>query len=124
MTVKKGVGCLLAHTMGLGKTLQIIAFLITLSTIPPKVPLEMPEALKSARAEDRDLRFMVVCPPGIVVNWSNEFKRWTPRNCLDVVGDVVCVDDVSFGERMRKIRKWFDRGGVLLSIFSYYGTDD
>jgi len=113
----KGRGCLLAHTMGLGKTLQVIAFLITLACLPPEAysNLDMPEHLNSKTLKRDYKRFMIVCPPSIVVNWANEFKKWTPRDCKDALGKIYCVNDSGVQERMATIRKWYRDGGVLLS---------
>jgi hypothetical protein len=96
--------------MGLGKTLQIIAFLITLSLVPSDVKMDMPERL---RKEDR--RYLVICPPSIVVNWKNEFKRWTPEDCKDALGQIFAVNEISLSDRMTTIRRWYHNGGVLLS---------
>ena len=117
--VTKGHGCLLAHTMGLGKTLQVIAFLITLASLPPEAysNLDMPHHLNSKKLKRDFKRFMVVCPPSIVVNWANEFKKWTPRECRDALGTVFLVNDTNAHERMTTIRTWYRRGGVLLSNF-------
>jgi hypothetical protein len=112
--IKSGKGCLLAHTMGLGKTLQIVAFLVTLSLLPPTAHIEMPPHLKK---ENR--RFLVVCPPSIVINWKNEFTRWTPNDCFDAIGSIYCVNQISLTDRMYIIKKWYDNGGVLISISRY-----
>jgi SNF2-related domain len=109
--IRAGKGCLLAHTMGLGKTLQIIAFLITLSLLPVDVRVDMPSHLKK---ENR--RYLVVCPPSIVVNWKNEFTQWTPRECFDALGEIYCVNQISLADRMHTIKRWYDNGGVLISI--------
>lgn len=113
-----GRGCLLAHTMGLGKTLQIIAFLITLASLPPEAykNLDMPDHLNFKELKRDVKRFMVVCPPSIVVNWANEFEKWTPADCKDALGRIHCVNDSAVEDRMETIRKWYRRGGVLLSI--------
>lgn len=97
--------------MGLGKTLQIIAFLITLVLLSPNAKVEMPDRLKK---ETR--RFLIVCPPGIVINWENEFKRWTPKGCKDALGTVFCVNQASLLERMKTISLWYENGGVLVSM--------
>lgn len=55
-----GSGCILAHCMGLGKTLQLIAVLHTLIRYPQ---------LKTQR-------ILVVCPKSTVMNWSEEIQRW------------------------------------------------
>jgi hypothetical protein len=114
----KGRGCLLAHTMGLGKTLQIIAFLITLASLPPEAygNLDMPDHLDSKKLKRDFKRFMVVCPPSIVVNWANEFAKWTPPDCKDALGRIHCVNDTTIPERMQTVRAWYRRGGVLLSM--------
>lgn len=102
---------MLAHTMGLGKTLQIIAFLITLSLLPVDARVDMPPHLKK---ENR--RYLVVCPPSIVVNWKNEFTRWTPRECFDALGSIYCVNQITLADRMYTTKRWYDNGGVLISI--------
>lgn len=55
-----GSGCILAHCMGLGKTLQLIALLQTLIRYPK---------LKTCRV-------VVLCPKSTVYNWFEEFERW------------------------------------------------
>src|SRR5579859_1791866 len=117
----KGRGCLLAHTMGLGKTLQIIAFLITLASLPREAysRLDMPLHLNFHKLKRDSKRFMVVCPPSIVVNWANEFKKWTPPECKHSLGSVYLVNDTNPHERMTTIRTWYRRGGVLLSNFPF-----
>jgi hypothetical protein len=115
LSTKKSKGCLLAHTMGLGKTLQVIALLITLSMLPNDVRMEMPDDLRK-----QNRRFLVVCPPGIVNNWERELKHWTPRDCVEARGDIYCVNELSLEYRMDKIHKWFQRGGVLISIPSQF----
>ncbi|GFP87991.1 protein chromatin remodeling 20 [Phtheirospermum japonicum] len=58
----KGLGCILAHTMGLGKTFQVIAFLYT--------------AMRSA---DLGLKTaLIVTPVSVLHNWRYEFMKWRP----------------------------------------------
>jgi hypothetical protein len=111
LSTKKAKGCLLAHTMGLGKTLQVIALLITLSMLPANVRMDMPDGLRKQKR-----KFLVVCPPGIVSNWERELKHWTPSDCVEARGDIYCVNDPSLEYRMDKIHQWYRRGGVLISI--------
>lgn len=56
---KKGTGCLLADDMGLGKTLQVLAHL---------------SALKESK-----VKYLVVCPASLTVNWKNEINKFTPQ---------------------------------------------
>src|SRR5690606_14653010 len=60
-------GALLSHTMGLGKTFQVIAFLYTLVEAAlskdSKVLQQIPDTLRG------QLRILVLCPPGLVENW-------------------------------------------------------
>lgn len=57
----EGSGCILAHCMGLGKTLQVITLIHTLIT-------------NYAKTKVRTV--LVVCPLSTVLNWVNEFKKW------------------------------------------------
>lgn len=54
-----GTGCILAHCMGLGKSLQVIALVHTLLTYD--------SGIKTV---------MIVCPLSTVLNWVNEFATW------------------------------------------------
>lgn len=53
-------GCILAHCMGLGKTLQLIALLHTVIRYPQ---------LKTQRV-------LVICPKSTVLNWKAEIDKW------------------------------------------------
>lgn len=55
-----GSGCILAHCMGLGKTLQLITLLHTVICYPQ---------LKTDKV-------LVICPKSTVMNWKDEIERW------------------------------------------------
>lgn len=57
-----GQGCILAHSMGLGKTFQTIVFLHTLFTNPL-----IHQSIKSV---------LLVVPTNIFMNWGNEIEMW------------------------------------------------
>lgn len=56
----QGSGCILAHCMGLGKTLQLISLLHTVISYPQ---------LKTTKV-------LVICPKSTVLNWKEEIERW------------------------------------------------
>ena len=64
----EGSGCILAHSMGLGKTLQTIAFIHTIF-----VNANTAQFFKKA---------LIVCPVNTVKNWINEFNVWLFDNNL------------------------------------------
>lgn len=55
-----GSGCILAHCMGLGKTLQLITLLHTVISYP----------------QLNTDRILVICPKSTVMNWKDEIERW------------------------------------------------
>ncbi|WMV25763.1 hypothetical protein MTR67_019148, partial [Solanum verrucosum] len=58
----KGLGCILAHTMGLGKTFQVISFLYA-----------------AMRSVDLGLKTaLIVTPVSVLHNWRQEFIKWEP----------------------------------------------
>lgn len=63
----KGGGCILAHCMGLGKTLQVVALTHTLLAHSDETNVE---------------RVLVICPVSTVLNWVNEFKIWL-KHCKE-----------------------------------------
>jgi hypothetical protein len=55
--------CFIADEMGLGKTLQAIATLEAVGSYPA----------------------VIMCPPNLVLNWKNEYKKWLPKRKVVVV---------------------------------------
>ncbi|KAG8209654.1 Transcriptional regulator ATRX-like protein [Trichophyton interdigitale] len=110
---EKNEGCLLAHTMGLGKTMQVIALLVTIANASnssdPKINEQIPERFRISRT-------LITCPASLIDNWEEEFAKWTPpdaatRDNLGLVRKVVTQDPI---QRLYTINSWYTEGGVLL----------
>lgn len=69
-------GVILAHSMGLGKSLQTIAFLHTFHAYWP------------------GKRSLLLVPSNVLHNWVEEFQRWLPRDrhedCNELTPSKVC----------------------------------
>nr|XP_057919162.1 transcriptional regulator ATRX isoform X3 [Doryrhamphus excisus] len=100
-----GSGCILAHCMGLGKTLQVVTFLHTLLLC---------EKLNFSTA-------LVVCPLNTVLNWVNEFEKWQEGmkddECLEVT-ELATVKRPQ--ERAVALQQWQDMGGILIIGYEMY----
>ncbi|XP_061690627.1 transcriptional regulator ATRX [Syngnathoides biaculeatus] len=100
-----GSGCILAHCMGLGKTLQVVTFLHTLLLC---------EKLNFSTA-------LVVCPLNTVLNWVNEFEKWQEGmkddECLEVT-ELATVKRPQ--ERAVALQQWQDMGGVMIIGYEMY----
>ncbi|MBN3271609.1 ATRX regulator, partial [Polyodon spathula] len=100
-----GSGCILAHCMGLGKTLQVVTLLHTLLLCEK---LEFKTAL-------------VVCPLNTVLNWLNEFEKWqegmTDEESLEV-NELATVKRPQ--ERAYMLQRWQEDGGVIIIGYEMY----
>jgi SNF2 family DNA or RNA helicase len=56
---EEGNGCILSHMMGLGKTLQAIAFLHTFW-----------------KCEQMGTHILILAPVNVLINWKNEIDKW------------------------------------------------
>lgn len=116
----QGFGCILAHSMGLGKTLQVIAFVDVF--------------LHYTHSQ----HVLCVVPINTVQNWVTEFNMWLPKatdidpssllnsvtNCFDQSlttlkprnFDVFVLNDSAktLVSRVAIIKKWRSKGGVLI----------
>ncbi|KAI9777077.1 MAG: hypothetical protein M1816_004923 [Peltula sp. TS41687] len=106
-------GCLLAHEMGLGKTMQVITLLVTIAEAA-RSPIQgifeqVPEGLRSSRT-------LIICPAGLSNNWHDEILLWAPQAPL---GRLSKIDSAtSKPHRVREIAAWHEEGGIL--IISYH----
>lgn len=103
-------GCLLAQTMGLGKTVQVIALLVALSdganSPSQNIRDQIPAKLHASQT-------LILCPPGLIENWWDEFLLWPPEsNHLGEIRKVSAV--MKLEERISEILVWSREGGVLL----------
>ena len=104
-------GCLLAHTMGLGKTMQVITFLVAIAEASSSDSSQIPKDLHSART-------LVLCPSGLVENWMDEFLQWAPEG---VLGTLAQLDSsYSIEERKSIIQTWAKNRGVLIIGYNMF----
>ncbi|VEL07856.1 unnamed protein product [Protopolystoma xenopodis] len=90
-------GAVLAHCMGLGKTLSLIALVHTLLRVPP----DLLPGLQTC---------LVICPVSTILNWKNEWEMWVPPDA-----------QVHVFELATKINNKFRvDGGVLLIGYSMF----
>ncbi|KAJ1921046.1 hypothetical protein H4219_000904 [Mycoemilia scoparia] len=105
-------GCVLAHSMGLGKTLQIITFIFTLLN-------EIKSHNKQIPSQFSPKRVLIVCPATLQTNWCDEFKLWFKGNFSLAVS--VFRQVYNFGKvkpvleaRMDILKDWYSRGGIIV----------
>ncbi|CAJ0580005.1 unnamed protein product, partial [Mesorhabditis spiculigera] len=97
-----GFGCILAHSMGLGKTIQVITFT---------------EVFFRATQSHK---ILVIVPINTIQNWFAEYQKWMPET--DAEGGVIrkfpifLLGDAVKGieQRVKHIEDWHRDGGVLL----------
>uniref|UniRef100_A0A8D2JL47 DNA helicase n=1 Tax=Varanus komodoensis TaxID=61221 RepID=A0A8D2JL47_VARKO len=100
-----GSGCILAHCMGLGKTLQVVSFLHTILLCDK---LDFSTAL-------------VVCPLNTALNWLNEFEKWQEGLEDDEKLEVCELATVKRPqERSYMLQRWQEEGGVMIIGYEMY----
>ncbi|KAK4470498.1 hypothetical protein MN116_006046 [Schistosoma mekongi] len=96
-TSSAGSGAILAHCMGLGKTLSVISFLHTLLRYPEQINIRT---------------CLIICPVNTLLNWKHEWDMWLPE---DEPVDVFELASKT-GNRLKLdiVKHWHTSGGVLL----------
>ncbi|VUZ53050.1 unnamed protein product [Hymenolepis diminuta] len=97
-------GAILAHCMGLGKTLSTITFIHTLLT-----------------HEDAGLGIktcLIICPVNTLLNWLREWRHWMPEDAEVNVFELATANANNF--RVDIIRRWQNEGGVMLMGYDMY----
>eukprot|EP01063_Lacrimia_lanifica_P030973 TRINITY_DN5023_c2_g1_i1.p1 TRINITY_DN5023_c2_g1~~TRINITY_DN5023_c2_g1_i1.p1 ORF type:complete len:1199 (+),score=384.13 TRINITY_DN5023_c2_g1_i1:54-3599(+) len=97
-------GCILAHSMGLGKTAQVVVLCAAL--------------FRSSRRT-----VLVLTPKSTIMNWEVEFNTWCDRGQLRQGNPCMrCyrVDDNDLRSRVAAIDRWQSTGGVLFMGYEQY----
>eukprot|EP00039_Didymoeca_costata_P001301 m.51396 g.51396 ORF g.51396 m.51396 type:complete len:1317 (+) comp10732_c0_seq4:299-4249(+) len=96
-----GFGCILAHSMGLGKTIQVVSFLHTVLTRYPEE------------------NALVIVPVNTITNWAVEFEKWLGKS--QKLPIFTFSDQVkSFQDRCRLLAQWHKERGVLIMGYEMF----
>ncbi|KAE8164187.1 hypothetical protein BDV40DRAFT_119947 [Aspergillus tamarii] len=111
-------GCLLAHTMGLGKTMQVISLLATISAAAssddPKIRQQVPAAFHRSQS-------LILCPSSLIENWYDEFLMWAPVQ--SGIGPLRKITtSATMSERLQEVCDWNEEGGVLIMSYDIFRT--
>ncbi|PGH08600.1 hypothetical protein GX51_01120 [Blastomyces parvus] len=117
---EKRQGCLLAHTMGLGKTMQVISLLVSIANAAgsddPPVRNQIPKALQLSRT-------LVLCPSSLIENWWEELLIWTPDDSTtnrNIGPFRKILPTLQIEERLEGISSWYKEGGILLMSYDIF----
>lgn len=107
-------GCLLAHTMGLGKTMQTITLLSALAEAATSedetVSSQIPEHLKV-------MKIVILCPVNVFSNWVEELYNWTPPHLLGNIHKL--ESSVNQYERSQVVEDWATEAGGSVLVVGY-----
>ncbi|KAJ5602723.1 hypothetical protein N7537_005679 [Penicillium hordei] len=109
-------GCLLAHTMGLGKSMQVISLLVTMSAAgasqDPAVRGQIPKELRESKT-------LLLCPAALIQNWRDEFALWSPKNHkLGKIRSIPAKNQTV--DRTEEICAWNNEGGILILSYNIF----
>ncbi|KAI8508780.1 hypothetical protein Bbelb_138790 [Branchiostoma belcheri] len=100
---EEGSGAILAHCMGLGKTLQVVTLVHTVI---------MSDALPDIKT------CLVVCPINTVLNWKKEFEMWLDEEDQLDVWELASI--TSNQTRKYTLEAWQREGGVMLMGYDMF----
>jgi transcriptional regulator ATRX len=112
-----GQGCLLAHTMGLGKTAQSLALLTAVAETGKDMDKReaLPEDLRKAK---NNFRALILCPPSLMANWKQEIAIWCPEKLFNVFS--LSSEISAKALRLDELRSWRKQGGIMLCGYTMF----
>ncbi|ORZ41009.1 P-loop containing nucleoside triphosphate hydrolase protein [Catenaria anguillulae PL171] len=108
--VQERGGAILAHAMGLGKSIQIVTFIYLILRGIRHHNLDCPPLLQRC--------ILILCPKTVYPNWVNEINKWVPASYRKWVGmHVLILDEEPQDRREAMAERWNKYGGVLVSSY-------
>ncbi|KAL9656135.1 hypothetical protein ABK040_007753 [Willaertia magna] len=95
-------GCILAHSMGLGKTIQIVLFsFLSMNYLGIK-------------------KVIILCPKTVIINWESEYLKWL--TIINTTIKTYKIDDKqnTINKRMEVLKNWEQQGGALILSFEMF----
>lgn len=100
-------GCILAHSMGLGKTFQVVTFVHTV-LMHPKIKKHIKTIL-------------IIVPLNVVKNWSSEFDKWFKLCKINPSFPIFeIVNHTSLQDRVKVLKEWHSKGGVMIFTITLF----
>eukprot|EP01132_Coremiostelium_polycephalum_P005729 gene5729-7126_t len=99
--VIKQKGCILAHSMGLGKTIQVLSFLHT----------------HHSYSKEKS-KYLLIVPANTIYNWKNEFLKWLPKE--EATEFKIYLPRAKFGENAKEISQWDENGGCMVLTYESF----
>lgn len=113
---EKRHGCVLAHTMGLGKTMQVISLLVTISAAAASADQNVSQKVPSCFHRSQTL---ILCPSSLIENWYEEFLMWSPKeNHLGPLRKITSSSAVA--DRLQELFSWDEEGGILIMSYDIF----
>lgn len=122
-------GCVLAHSMGLGKSMQVITFLLAVNHASNSPD----ESIRSQVPEDlRKSRTLILFPASLSQNWRDELLSWDSQQELGPVYVVASTQKNLTAAQNKAFRRedvcqWAEGGGVLIlgyELFVAFTTNE
>lgn len=99
--------------------MQVITLLVAIAeaaaSIDPRISSQIPSSLQVSRT-------LVLCPPGLINNWSDELLTWIPDDMLATLNPRKIDASVKLRERLEIIEEWYLDGGVLVLGYEMFRT--
>ncbi|CAO3609665.1 unnamed protein product [Cunninghamella echinulata] len=114
--IENSVGCVLAHSMGLGKTLQVIVLVATIF-------YEIEKGNKLIPTDLLNKRILILAPLTTLSNWMNEFDHWVPssiKSAIDHIYNATTILHVNHGKKLSFLKNWYNHGGICLMGYDQY----
>ena len=114
-----GLGCILAHSMGCGKTIQVIS-IFKLSFPHGNLSFQIITFLDILLRYTQARSILIVVPINTLQNWVNEFNRWCPIDdpTIDYKRpyQLYLLNETSkkHQQRVDIVQNWSRTGGVLI----------